>query len=295
TLGIGFDCFWPGHSWDPVCYLSLANALHLKDLVPFSSDLYQEKEDIEILPFTVNPLKDIVERAPDALENLSVDSPTHKSGILTLNNAKVLFSSAYPIYWPVYVAQFTEDGKDQDKPKTIVIGAHSNDPPLYQWDMNKKGMEQWINNGPWVKIDVTEPEWQMGFGAQPPLRHLVHRFLNEVVGHFQTDRSIDWEDERIQAYPSYQNQNRQYLKQLFKVWAERNMLARIEGLDENQRALGLGRGSTESQENGRPRIQMKTVSEIRNEIENRIGDELARLEELEPAWYREYIKKRNQQ
>ncbi|KAI8368985.1 hypothetical protein BD560DRAFT_370907 [Blakeslea trispora] len=279
-LGMSQNCFWPGHSWDPVCYLSLANTLHLKDLVPFSPDLYQEREDIEVLPFTVNPLEDIVERAPNALENLSLDSPTHKSGISTLNNAKVLFSSAYPIYWPVYIAQFTEEGKEEDKPKTVVIGAHSNDPPLYQWDMNKKGAEQWINNGRWIGLDVTEIEWQVGFSTQPPVRHLEHRFLTEVVGHFQTNKSIDWSDERIQAYPIYQDQNKKYLIQLFKVWFEQNMLAR---------------GFVESKEDEKFRIQMKTGGLIRNDIENRVRNELARLKELEPTWYKEYIKKRNQQ
>ncbi|RCI03798.1 hypothetical protein CU098_005337 [Rhizopus stolonifer] len=293
-LGIGFDCYWPGHVWDPVCYLSLARSplTRIEDMVPFSPELYESKDDIEIIPFTVNPLVDIVERTPNALEHLTVDSPTHKSGILTMHQAKVLFSSVYPIYWPVYIAQFTVDQKEEDKPKTVVIAAHSDDPPIYQWDSSKKGAEQWINNGPWVNLDVTEPEWQMGFGAQPPLRYLVHRFLTEVVGQFQTT-TIDWDDDRIQAYPNYQHQNREYLKQLFKVWAERNMLSRIEGLDENQRTVGLRRGSTaESKDKAKPLIQVQTVGDIRSGIESRVSQELARLEELEPVWYKEYIKKK---
>lgn len=288
-LGIGFDCFWPGHTWDPMCYLSFGKSIstRMETLVPFTPGLYEDS-DIEIIPFTVNPLADIAERAPEALENLSVNSLTHRHGVYTLNNAKVLFSAAYPVYWPVYVAQFTDEKhKPDDPPKTVVIGAHSEDPPIYQWESSKPGPDQWINNGPWVKLDVTEPEWQMGFGNQPPLKQLVHRYLTEVVGQFQKTDKIDWKDERIQSYTGYENQNKDYLKQLFKVWAERNMLSRIETMDGDEKTIGLG-----AKEGKNPRLQVRKVSEIRQEIESRVGEEIEKLEQVEPVWFKEYNKKK---
>ena len=288
-LGIGFDCFWPGHTWDPMCYLSFGKSLatRMEKLVPFTPDLYEDA-DIEILPFTVNPLEDITKRAPEALENLKVDSITHRDGVYTLNNAKVLFNAVYPIYWPVYVAQFSDEKHNKDDPpKTVVIGAHSEDPPIYQWEPTKPGVEQWINNGPWVKLDVTEPEWQMGFGNQPPLRQLVERYQTKVTGQFQTTDSIDWDDDRILPYPEYEEQNKDYLKQLFKVWAERNMLSRIETMDGDEKALGVG-----GKEAGKKAlIQYRKVSEIRDEIEGKIGEELQTLEKVEPVWFKEYQKK----
>jgi hypothetical protein len=290
-LGIGFDCYWPGHTWDPVCYLSFGKsaATRMETLVPFTPELYEDKEDIEIVPFTVSPLKDISERAPAALENLQVNSLTNRSGVYTINNAQVLFNAAYPIYWPVYIAQFIDDSnnKSEELPKTVVIGAHSHDPPLYQWDPKQAGADQWVNNGPWVKLDVTEPDWQMGFGNQPPLRQLVQRYLTDVVGQFQTS-DVDWEDLRVQAYPNYEAQNKDYLKQLFKVWAERNMLTRIEGMDENQKTIGLGKEGPDHKR--APLIQVKKVSEIREQIESNVSKELKKLEELEPVWFKEYKK-----
>ncbi|GAA5795427.1 hypothetical protein HPULCUR_000784 [Helicostylum pulchrum] len=286
-LGIGFDCFWPGHTWDPMCYLSFGKsaATRMETLVPFTPELY-EGNDIEVLPFTVNPFTDLADRAPQALENLQVNSLTHRKGVYTLNNAEVLFSSAYPIYWPVYVAQFTDENhKEGEPPKTVVIGAHSTDPPIYQWESKKPGVDQWINNGPWVKLDVTEPEWQMGFGNQPPLKQLVHRYLTQVIGEFQTNE-IDWEDDRIQSYTGYEAQNKDYLKQLFKVWAERSMLSRIETMDGNEKTIGLG-----SKEGNNPRLQVRKVSEVREEIEGKIGKELEKLEQVEPVWFKEYQKK----
>lgn len=286
-LGIGFDCFWPGHTWDPMCYLSFGQSVAnvLETLVPFTPGLYQDS-DVEVLPFTVNPFKDLSDRAPEALENVQVNSLVHRNGVYTMSNAQVLFNAAYPIYWPVYIAQFTEDGhKEGDPPKTVVIGAHSTDPPLYQWEPTKSGVDQWINNGPWIKFDVTEPEWQMGFGSHPPVKQLLHRYLTEVIGKFQTN-PIDWDDERIQSYTGYQTQNKDYLKQLFKVWAEQSMLSRIETMDDNERAIGVG-----GKENGGPRLQLKKVSEIREEIESKVGKELETLEHVEPVWFKEYKKK----
>jgi hypothetical protein len=287
-LGIGFDCFWPGHTWDPMCYLSFGKspATSIETLVPFTSDLYEDS-DIEVIPFSVNPIKDIADRAPEALENLQVTSPTHKNGVYTFNNAQVLFNAAYPIYWPVYIAQFTDENhKEYQPPKTVVIGAHSQDPPLYQWEPKKSGAEQWVNNGPWMKLDVTEPEWQMGF--QPLLKKLVERFLAEVVGQWRTTEKINWDDDRIQSYSSYEKQNKDYLKQLFKVWAERNMLSRIEMMDGDKKTIGLG---GKSGNKNQLRIQVKKVSELREEIESKIGEELAKLEQLEPVWFKEYKKK----
>lgn len=286
-LGIAFDSFWPGHTWDPVCYLSFGQSTttRLSKLVPFTPDLY-EGRDIEILPFSVDPIKDIVDRASDALENLKVESMTHKNGQFTINNAKVIFNAAYPIYWPVYIAQFTD--QKEETPKTIVIGAHSNDPPVYQWDSKKQGAEQWVNNGPWVKVDVTETDWQMGFAKQSPLGNLVQKFMTDAVGQFQTN-TVQWDDPRIQSYASYETQNKDYLKQLFKVWAERSMLSRIENMDENQKTLGVG-GAPQNN-NTQPRLQIKTVGEIRQDIESRVAGELVKLEELEPAWFKEYNNK----
>lgn len=300
-LGISFNSYWPGHTWDPVCYLSFGQsvATRLEKLVPFTPELYSNSDDIEVLPFTVDPIHDIAEKASATLENLKVDSMTHKNGQYMLHNANVIFNAAYPIYWPVYIAQFTDNNKrgtdNEETPKTVVIGAHSNDPPVYQWDPKKKGVEQWVNNGPWIMADVTETDWQMGFAGNSPLRNLVKRFLTEAVGPFQA-RSIDWSDERIQSFASYEKQNKDYLKQLFTVWAERSMLSRIENMDENQKTIGVGRAihgddSNDKSTNAPPRLQVKTVREIRQDIESRVAGELTKLEELEPAWFKEYQKK----
>jgi hypothetical protein len=273
-LGIGFDCYWPGTNWNPISYLCLSQSLlHNADkLVPFTPDLYKDMEDIEVIPFTVNPIRDLEEHAPQAMEGLELNSLTHKSGTYTLSDAQVRFSAAYPVYWPVYIAQFTDE-KSENEPRTIVISAHSNDPPIYQYDPTKpEGVEQWINNGPWIKLDVAEPEWQMGFGANPVMQ-LVKKFVTEAVGKFESG-DIQWDDARIQAYPAYQKQNKDYLQQLFKVWANRNMLARLGGMDQDQKTLGLG-GKIGP-------MKVKTVSEVREEIKTGVADELEKLESLDP-------------
>ncbi|KAI8877823.1 hypothetical protein K501DRAFT_259739 [Backusella circina FSU 941] len=277
-LGIGFDCYWPGTNWNPMSYLCLSQSLlHNADkLVPFTPDLYSDMDDIEVIPFTVNPIHDLEDRAPQAIEGLQLKSHTHRSATYTLSDAKVRFNAVYPIYWPVYIAQFS-DNNNQDDPRTIVISAHSEDPPIYQYDPTKpEGVEQWINNGPWIKLDVAEPAWQMGFGDNPVIQ-LVKRFATEAVGQYQTGE-VHWDDARIQPYPAYQKQNKDYLQQLFKVWSQRNMLVRLEGMDQDQRAFGWGAN----------KVKVQKVADIREGIKDGVAAELDKLASLEPLWFKDY-------
>lgn len=278
VLGIGFNCYWPGHTWDPVSYLAFTKPNKDKIFVPFTKDLYENMDDVEVIPFTVDPLRDLGDRAPSVLEGLTVDVPSQRS--FKINNADVLLQAAYPVYLPVYVAQFT--GNEDKDPKTVVVSADSEDPYFYQWEATKTGAYQWINSGSWINLDVTERVWRMGF--RNPLEQLVKKFLDQAVGHFRTTNDINWEDERIQNIATYEEPNKRYLEQLFKVWSRRNMLALTENLDGDKKAIGFGNKE-------HPGIKMMKVDEIREDIMKKIGDELNELEKLEPTWYKNFKNK----
>lgn len=278
VLGIGFNCYWPGHTWNPVSYLAFTKPNKDKVFVPFTKDLYENMGDVEVIPFTVDPLRDLGYRAPSVLEGLTVDVPSQRS--FKINNANVLLQAAYPVYLPVYVAQFT--GNEDEDPKTVVVSADNEDPCFYQWEATKTGAYQWINSGPWINLDVTERVWRMGF--RNPLEQLVKKFLDQAVGHFQTTNEINWEDERIQNIATYEEPNKRYLEQLFKVWSRRNMLALTENLDGDKKAIGFGNKE-------HPGIKVMKVDEIREDIMKKIGDELNELEKLEPTWYKNFKNK----
>lgn len=100
-------------------------------LVPITPELYENEEGIGIVPFTINPLKDIMERAPTALESCELLPTT-------------MIFTAYRIYWPVCIAQYT--GKNENPSSTLLIPAYKDNPPIYQWSSTRTAIHQWINN-----------------------------------------------------------------------------------------------------------------------------------------------------
>ncbi|KAL0080293.1 hypothetical protein J3Q64DRAFT_1759368 [Phycomyces blakesleeanus] len=274
ALGIGIDCYWPGHTWSPMSYLSFGQPGMLKkaDLVPFTNEMVGE--DVQVLPFTVSPLEDLAPNV-SALENLELESKVLK-GTWTIKNPKLAFSACYPIYWPVYIAQFQTE-HTENKPTTVVIGGHSPHPPIYKWDESKSGPEQWINNGPWLNLEVTEHSWQMNFGGSP-MAQLLQKYHDNVVGNFSPTK-VDWAEKRIQPYPVYHEQNKKYLKQLFKVWAQQNMLTQLGTMKDDELTIGVGDS----------KFQFKKAGDFRKDIEKKVGDELEVLEEVEPEWLRDYV------
>lgn len=279
-LGIGFDCFWPGMSWDPVCYLSFSKPTRPEDLVPFEPDLYNDDPSIQVIPFSVNPIRDLVDRVSTINTPLTLAWSSYRDATWTLTEPKVTLSAFYPLYMPVYVAQFWIESKKEER--TVVIEADRDDPSLYQWDPQQSLAKQWINNGSWLNIDVTEPLFR-GSGSivkQTPMLQLIDMFATQVVGS-HTDAPLDWDDLRIQSFPRHSSANKTYLQQLYKVWAERNMIARIENLKGTKKALAMGKDG----------IHIRSVERVKQDILDKVGDELKKLEQVEPAWLREFNKR----
>ncbi|CAO3597613.1 unnamed protein product [Absidia cylindrospora] len=94
----------------------------------------------------------------------------------------------------------------------------------------------------------------------------------------KTREPIQWDDVRIQAYPTNQKGNKDYVQQLYKVWAQQGMLTRLENVSDNQRTLGMGK-------NG---LEMKSAEQFKEEILSSVGDELQKLEQVEPQWLKDY-------
>ncbi|KAI9334860.1 hypothetical protein BD770DRAFT_374366 [Pilaira anomala] len=290
-LGVGLNCFWPGHTWDPICYLNCSQleSYYFDSLVPFTPKLY-ENSDIEVIPFTVNPFKDLSDRVPKALENLQVNSSVCFQGTYKINSAQVLFHAAYPIYWPVYVVEYIGSGKKEgDLPTTIVLGADNAGPlRTFKWDPKWSGVYQWKHNNAWTQFGVTEPEWRYkGFLKRNVsiLEQLSRRYLVQVVGNFQT-KQVNWEDNRILSYTGYRKQNKKYLIKLFEVWIKRGILSRMETMFDNQTILVHGEASDSP--GGKRSV---SVSEHRKEIRSKIGNDLEELKQREPAWYKKYKNK----
>ncbi|ORZ13678.1 hypothetical protein BCR42DRAFT_355108 [Absidia repens] len=301
-LAVGLNNYWTGHTWDPMCYLSFGFPLTVdaSTLQPFSTIIDNnndddDEEDIDIIPFTTDPFQDLAPQVSSALEGVQV---RQTGQVFDISKAELVFGAAYPLYFPVYIAQV-----ESDKDTVIVVGGQSDNPVVFKYHPEKKSKttkatdndeemttpastttKHWLNNGEWIRLDVTDPSWRVGLPVSP-LQELCKKFMDKVVNKQDGStlattarKPIAWDDVRIQAYPTYQQGNKDYVQQLYKVWAQQGMLTRLDNVSGNQRTLGMGK-------NG---LEMKSADQFKEEILNSVGDDLQKLEQVEPQWLKEY-------
>ncbi|KAI8337032.1 hypothetical protein BC941DRAFT_353428 [Chlamydoabsidia padenii] len=274
-LGVGLNGFWTGHTWDPMCYLSFGFPLQVDSasLQPFSADTINNDDDIQVIPFTTDPFQDLEDHvATGALEGLSVG---HGKQAVKLGQADMVFSAAYPLYFPVYIAKV-----DDDSDTVIVVGGQSDNPPVFKYKPEQR-QRPWMNSGEWIRLDVTDPSWRVGLPVSP-LQELCKLFVDKAVNDLVTNREprrpIQWDDVRIQSYKDHQKENKGYIEQLYKVWAQQGMLTQLDHMDGDKKTLGMGK-------NG---LELKSAEQFKQEILDSVGNDLKKLEALEPQWLKDY-------
>ncbi|CAO3642449.1 unnamed protein product [Cunninghamella echinulata] len=310
-LCVGLDEYWIGHQWSPMCYLSFGNPISINadTLKPFNQ-IYEEimenknnddnnnnnsnsNSDIEVIPFTTDPIQDLAAYIPTALEGLTLCKDTKNE--CQLSNAELVFGAAYPLYFPVYIAQVDAENKN-GLHTVLVIGGHSENPPIFKYDPIDDANEKEKKIGQWIRLDVADQSWRVGY-PKSPLQDLLSQFMSQVVNREEDPnlvtkprQPIPWDqDVRIQAYTLHQKENKSYIEQLFKVWAQQNMLTKLDTMDPDKKTIGMG-------EKG---LEVQTAEKLKETILEKVGEELKKLETLEPHWLKEYnhqlIKQKQQQ
>ncbi|RUP46994.1 S-adenosyl-L-methionine-dependent methyltransferase [Jimgerdemannia flammicorona] len=309
-LGIGLNCFWPGHSWAPLTYLSfgLPHGFDEGELVPFNPNVLLDDVEPEILPFTESPLAAIVDRFR-AIPSSSLRLMEPRLSI-DPRSIRVEFAAAYPLYWPVYIAEFdapsraikrierdgggVEEGEEEETRKTIVLGAHNEDPWICQWEPRQTGIRQWMNNGAWVTMDVTDPMWKLLPFHNTMLKQFEQRFVDDFLGRYPFDeeeeveeaseegpkvavtaavKAIDWPDKRIMTYPHHQRANKAYVEAMFSWRIKEGMLHSMMKMRDDTPAFGFGR-----------KTEVKNVGDMKAELRRDIKVAKEEFEEKRPAW-----------
>ncbi|ORX54023.1 hypothetical protein DM01DRAFT_359976 [Hesseltinella vesiculosa] len=276
-LTISFDSYWPGHSWDPMCFLSFGFPIPIdKDDLKLFEDVRDDvASDVEVIPFVRDPLNDLAQRVSQALPDFRVGSGRQECEV---QEAELAFGAAYPIYMPVYIAQVDAS--------VIVMTAHNTNPTVFKYESDasqqRTTTKSWLNNPEWLRLDTTDPALRIGF-PQSPVQEAIQKFMTAINSPQSplaspSSHAIDWDDLRIQPYPLHDKENKEYLQQLFKIWAQQRMLVDLNRVKPGTRALGIGR-------NG---FEMKTSEQIKDDINNKIGQELEKLEHAEPSWLKAY-------
>ncbi|CAM0140784.1 hypothetical protein VKS41_008058 [Umbelopsis sp. WA50703] len=276
VLGMAFDTYWPGFEFDPLHYVSLGKPHNqdIQDAVPFTPKLYEGRDNVEVFPFTVNPLSDVVDRSQ--LVN-DFEFSDERSLEYSLDDVKVEFSAAYPLYWPVYIAKFTIGHDEKKEERTIVLAAHKDDPFFLQWEPTLDGPGQWLNNGTWLNADVTEPYLKPPGQRNSLLKASEKYYTNNVIGQFGAGgENIDWEDKRIQSYPVYHRDNKDYLTEMFKVWAHKSMLHMLKTRKESM-ASGLKEGE----------MELLPHETLMDNTRKELATAEEKMKAAEPAWLKE--------
>ncbi|RUS21162.1 tropomyosin like-domain-containing protein [Endogone sp. FLAS-F59071] len=304
-LVIGLNCFWPAHNWNPLTYLSfgLPHGFDQDELVPFDSvTLGKQLDNVEpeIIPFTESPFTAVIDRLR-SIPSLYLRLVDPRLSI-DPRSVKLEFAAAYPLYWPVYIAEFDApprrrsgmDNAEVETRKTVILSAHNLDPRLCSWDPYRRGIHQWMNNGTWASVDVTDPVWKLMPLGNTVLRQFEKRFVEEFLGEYPfggeeeekeqkegvaesrnvaVKKGIDWSDQRILAYPLHQRFNKEYVEAMFTWRAKEGMLHSISKMSDDTPTFGLGAQKTE----------VKNVGDMKEELVREIEVAKLEVEEKKPA------------
>lgn len=310
-LAIGFNCFWPGHNWTPLTYLSfgLPHGFDQDELVPFdSATLGKQLGDVEpeIMPFTESPFTAVIDRFR-SIPSLYLQLVDPRLSI-DPRSIQLEFTAAYPLYWPVYIAEFDaplrkirsrmNDAEDEEVEtrRTIVLGAHNTDPWFCEWKPYKQGIHQWMNNGAWAGVDVTDPAWKIMPFGNTVLKQFENRFIEDFLGKYPfggeeeqqeegvaesnvaMENGIDWSDRRILAYPHHQRFNKEYVEAMFSWRAKERMLRSISKMSDDTPAFGLAA----------QKIAVKNVGDMKKELVQEIETAKHEAEEKKPTWWSQH-------
>jgi hypothetical protein len=102
-------------------------------------------------------------------------------------------------------------------------------------------------------------------------------YTNNVIGQFGAGgENIDWEDKRIQSYPVYHRDNKDYLTEMFKVWAHKSMLHMLKTRKESM-ASGLKEGE----------MELLPHETLMDNTRKELATAEEKMKAAEPAWLKE--------
>ncbi|OZJ01812.1 hypothetical protein BZG36_05167 [Bifiguratus adelaidae] len=282
VMGLGMNCYWPGHSWSPLTYLSIIGPgiPQEEDLVEFNDSLTQVdgvEGEIEVIPFSRDPVRDILPRLTRLpARHLTLDDPSFS---IDPSTVRVDHFAAYPIYWPVYVAEFDGPGDSEgSERRTILMGAHSNDPFVCQWEPSHQGTSQWINNGQWFAIDMTKT----GLGHTSILRQFEQRLRHDFIDTFpfspdeasNQPATPQFDHPSVQPYLPNAPANKKYLEAMYAYRAHQTMLSGLEQMKDDVKTVGLAKGA----------VRMQDVATVRRELQQAIQQAKGHMEQCRPPW-----------
>lgn len=310
----------PGNPFAPLSYLSFA-VPPLPDELPAydpQDDLKQLGDGFDVVPvpFTVSPfglmskLRKTIGRM--TWEGLKIDESKWKETML----------AAYPIMFPIYLAEFEHTSKDEGKRSyTVVMDAHdaaagkcrlSWPPPPEIVEHGRFTSNYYINPAPFLpNVQLTMPIAPIAIGAgttgeqivltgrmladkymewmSPPPKSTRSIAASPLLDLDPEDQGINWEDARILSWGGKEREeNDEYMEKSANV---HKGIGALQGLADLTSQLPEGddpQGVVVSMSAGKNLLEKKPMSEIRAQMSKDVEQSKAQLIEFKPSWLREW-------
>ncbi|BEJ11381.1 hypothetical protein CspHIS471_0108030 [Cutaneotrichosporon sp. HIS471] len=310
------EAYIPGNPYAPLSYLSFSIPPLEDDLPVYDAgkDLNQLR-DMDIVPvdFTVNPfatidkLKDVIKRQRN-MGGMKVDPDKWKESLL----------AAYPIYFPIYIAEYVIAGGDNKRSFQLVMDAHSEDTgkcrvsvpnPPEVWLKGAPPKNYFVNPAPLMPTmtlilgsapaqpfqqspaEVARINYDQWLSPKPESKDDIRPSPTLSVSR---NAKIDWTDPRIQAWNGVEREeNGEYIEEAFEVQtnfaAISNMAHASEQIGDATDLKDIDFRLT-SWENGKTTTSSGNMSDMKASLEESLAKSTAELAKIKPQWLQELEK-----
>ncbi|WWC71888.1 uncharacterized protein I206_105847 [Kwoniella pini CBS 10737] len=309
----------PGNPFAPLSYLSFAVPPLPDDLPQYNlaEDLTQLGDGFEVVPvpFTVSPLG-LAKKIRKTIgsnkrwENISIDESKWEETLL----------AAYPIMFPIYIAEFEHDlGDDGKRTYNVIMDAHDDNPqncrvswppPPQLVESGRFDKNYFVNPAPFLPMAnlIIYPSVAPHTAVGPNTSKLVESFREwmspspdpddkSIIApsptlSLQSDEEVDginWEDARIQNWSGKERlENGDWIEQALKTQKGIETLETMSYFSARAPHPEDLKGLVINTAGKRPTFERKSLSDMEHQLRVDVDRMKKELEETKPEWLRKF-------
>ncbi|WRT70351.1 uncharacterized protein IL334_007349 [Kwoniella shivajii] len=316
----------PGNPFAPLSYLSFAVPPLPDDLPQYnlSEDLTQLGDGFEVVPvpFTVSPLG-LAKKVRKSIgkhkkwENVVIDESKWEDTML----------AAYPIMFPIYIAEFEHDmGDDGVRSFNVIMDAHDGNPkncrvswppPPQLVESGRFDKNYFVNPAPFlpmcnllmypsvaphtvigpntVKLVESYREW-MSPSPDPDDKNSIPPSPMLSVQQQEESEGIDWDDLRIQSWSGEEReQNGEWIEQALKTQKGVETLETMSYFSSRSPHPEDMKGLVINTAGSRPTFERKSLSDMETQLRDDVERMKKELEGMKPDWLRKWDEQKSKE
>ncbi|KAK6909469.1 hypothetical protein I203_103488 [Kwoniella mangroviensis CBS 8507] len=314
----------PGNPFAPLSYLSFAVPPLPDDLPQYnlSEDLTQLGDGFDVVPvpFTVSPLG-----LASKLRKLIGTMKQWENVTIDESKWEEIMLAAYPIMFPIYIAEFEHDmGDDGIRSFNVIMDAHDENPtncrvswppPPQLVESGRFDKNYFVNPAPFLPMAnlLLYPSVAPHNVIGPNTSKLVESFREWMspapyeddkknippspmlaVQNDEEPNGPNWDDVRIQSWSGEERlQNGDWIEQALKTQKGIETLETMSYFSSRAPHPEDLKGLVINTAGSRPTFERKSLSDMENQLRDDVERMKKELEEMKPEWLREFDKHKN--